>query len=122
MRVLLSGLLLALTSISADAGMPRGAQLIADEQIADETSGETRATGNAELIIKEFGIVGRAASITVQPKQNQVIFTGNANVSVRSETFSGDTVKCTLDFDRCSAGEPPTDIDQRQAAATTPTN
>lgn len=122
LRCVFVGVCLVVVSSPAFAGLPRGAQLSANEQSADEISGETRAIGDAELAIKDFGIVGRAALIVVSPKSNRISFRGDAVVSVRAETFSGDVVECSLDFDRCAVGPLLPVASPHQAAATRPEN
>ena len=85
------------------AGVPRGLSLAADEQIADEVSGETIARGNAELNVEKYQIRGTADQIEVRPKINEVLFVGRAVVKVGRETYQSDKVSCTLNFARCTA-------------------
>ncbi len=85
------------------AGVPRGLTLAADEQIADETTVETIARGNAELSVEKHSIRGTADTIEVRPKIDEVLFVGRAVVKVGRETYQSDTVSCTLNFARCAA-------------------
>ena len=85
----------------AEAGIPRGAMLAADEQIADEVTGTTIARGNAEITIAERAINGSADSIEVHPNLNEIIFKGRALLVVGGARYQSDTVTCTLDFMRC---------------------
>ncbi len=85
------------------AGVPRGLTLAADEQIADETTGETIARGNAELNVEKHSIRGTADTIEVRPKIDEVLFVGRAVVKVGRETYKSDKVSCTLNFARCAA-------------------
>ena len=85
------------------AGVPSGLTLAADEQIADETSGETIARGNAELNVEKHLIRGTADTIEVRPKIDEVLFVGRAVVKIGRETYQSDKVSCTLNFARCTA-------------------
>lgn len=106
---------------AASAGIPRGAIVMADEQDADPATGVTSARGNAEIRIETHHIEGRADAIEINPARNEIRFTGNAHVTVRSERYDNDRVTCTLDFTACrlSVDEiPPTAAsDERGAAA-----
>jgi hypothetical protein len=88
---------------TARAGVPKGLTLAADEQIADETTGETVARGNAELNVERHRIRGTADSIEVRPKIDEVLFVGGAVVQVGKDTYRSDKVSCTLNFSRCAA-------------------
>ncbi len=90
-------------STPADAGMPRGAVLSADEQTGDDTTGTTIARGNAVITIPEYAISGNADVIEVWPKRNEILLKGRANLTVGRRHYASDTVLCTLDFDRCSS-------------------
>lgn len=90
-------------SFMSVAGVPLGLSLAADEQIADETSGETIARGNAELNVEKHMIRGTADTIEVRPKIDEVLFVGRAVVKVGRETYQSDKVSCTLNFARCAA-------------------
>lgn len=94
----------------AQAGIPRGVMLSADEQTADETTGVTIARGNAELTVEKQPIRARADVIELRPKSNEILLKGRADVSVGSEHYMSDTVTCTLDFSRCLAVEPDQDL------------
>ncbi len=85
------------------AGVPRGLSLAADEQFADEVSGETIARGNAELNVEKYQIRGTADQIEVRPKIDEVLFVGRAIVKVGRETYRSDKISCTLNFARCTA-------------------
>ncbi len=85
------------------AGVPSGLTLAADEQFADETSGETIARGNAELNVEKHLIRGTADTIEVRPKIDEVLFVGRAVVKIGPETYQSDKVSCTLNFARCAA-------------------
>ena len=85
------------------AGVPRGLTLMADEQIADETTGETIARGNAELNVEKYLIRGTADTIEVRPKIDEILFSGRALVKIGAETYQSDKVSCTLNFARCAA-------------------
>ncbi len=102
-RAALALCMLAATTATAVAKLPRGAILSANEQTGDETSGSTIARGNAEIAIPDFQISGRADVIELWPKRNQILLKGRAIVNVGAERFESDTVVCTLDFDRCAA-------------------
>ena len=90
-------------SVVSLAGVPSGLTLAADEQIADETTGETIARGNAELNVEKHLIRGTADTIEVRPKIDEVLFVGRAVVKVGRETYQSDKVSCTLNFARCAA-------------------
>ena len=90
-------------SLICAAGVPRGLTLAADEQIADETTGETIARGNAELNVETHMIRGTADAIEVRPMIDEVLFSGRAVVKVGRETYQSDKVSCTLNFARCAA-------------------
>jgi hypothetical protein len=96
-------LALGSSSLICAAGVPQGLSLAADEQIADEVSGETIARGNAELNVEKYRIRGTADAIEVRPKIDEVLFSGRAVVKVGRETYRSDKVSCTLDFARCAA-------------------
>ena len=89
-------------SLSAVAGMPRGAELMADEQDADPVSGVTTARGNAEIRIDGYRIRGRADLINVDPGRNQVQFSGHALITVGDARYESDQVTCSLDFETCT--------------------
>ncbi len=103
-RVLLTALTccLSVAASSAEAGVPRGLVLAADEQIADEATGTTVARGNAELTILQRAILGRADTIEVSPPRNEIIFKGGAVLAVGRARYQSETVSCTLDFSRCA--------------------
>ena len=90
-------------SVVCLAGVPRGLTLAADEQIADETTGETIARGNAELTVEDYEIRGTADQIEVRPKIDEILFSGRAVVKAGRETYQSDKVSCTLNFARCTA-------------------
>ena len=64
----------------AQAGIPRGAILSADEQDADAATGITIAHGNAEIKIEKMSILGRAQSIELNPVSNQNSIQGRRRV------------------------------------------
>ncbi|MEQ1651284.1 MAG: hypothetical protein ABL897_02220 [Hyphomicrobium sp.] len=86
----------------ANAGMPRGAMLIADEQDADPATGTTIARGNAEITVEKSRIFGRADVIEVRPAANEIKLKGRAFISVGDEHYQSDAVTCTLDFNTCT--------------------
>jgi hypothetical protein len=88
----------------AQAGIPRGAILIADEQDADPQTGVTIARGNAEIKFERQPISGHADSIELNPVSNQIVFKGRAVLSVGRDHFESETVTCGLDFSKCTAG------------------
>lgn len=96
--------MLACVAVPADAGLPRGAMLVADEQDADADTGVTIARGNAEISIEKQRIVGRADSIELRPATKDIVFKGRARVTVGSDTYEGEVVTCTSDFSRCANG------------------
>lgn len=106
-RIIVAAILAVAVAVSGThvslAGVPRGLSLAADEQIADEVSGETIARGNAELTVEKFHIRGTADTIEVRPKIDEVLFVGRAVVKVGRKTFQSDKVSCTLNFARCTA-------------------
>ncbi len=85
------------------AGVPQGLTLAANEQIADETTGETIARGNAELNVDKHRIRGTADTIEVRPKIDEILFVGRAVVQVGKHKYQSDKVSCTLNFARCTA-------------------
>lgn len=89
-------------SLSANAGMPRGAELMADEQDADPATGVTTARGNAEIRIEAYRILGRADRIDVDPGRNEIQFTGHALITVGDARYESDQVTCSLDFQKCA--------------------
>lgn len=86
----------------ATAGMPRGAELSANEQDADPETGVTTARGNAELRIDGYRILGRADRIDVDPGRNEIQFSGHALITVGDERYESEQVKCSLDFETCA--------------------
>ncbi|MBX9682903.1 MAG: hypothetical protein K2X41_03860 [Hyphomicrobium sp.] len=90
-------------SINAHAGMPRGAVLSADEQNGDETTGSTIARGNAEIMVPDYAINGKADVIELWPKRNEILLKGRADLTVGRHHYASDTLVCTLDFDRCTS-------------------
>jgi LptA/(LptD N-terminal domain) LPS transport protein len=88
----------------AQAGIPRGAILIADEQDADPETGVTIARGNAEIKFDKQPIAGHADSIELNPASNQIVFKGRAVLSVGRDHFESETVTCGLDFSKCTVG------------------
>jgi LptA/(LptD N-terminal domain) LPS transport protein len=81
-------LIIALAGIPlAQAGIPRGAILIADEQDADPETGVTIARGNAEIKFDKQPIAGHADSIELNPASNQIVFKGRAVLSVGRDHF-----------------------------------
>lgn len=101
LSAIISALAVLMSTTSAMAKLPRGAVLSADDQSGDVASGSTIARGNAELSIGEYAITGKADVIELWPKRNEVVFKGRANVSVGQAKYEGDTIVCSLDFDRC---------------------
>lgn len=93
-------------SVNAHAGMPRGAELMADEQDADPATGVTTARGNAEIRIESYRILGRADRIDVDPGRNEIQFTGHALITVGDARYESDQVTCTLDFEKCAPVKP----------------
>lgn len=87
----------------AAGGMPRDVVLMADSQDGDVATGVTVARGHAELRSDTFHIVGRATIIEINPKRNEVYFTGGADVTVNGAVYRGERVLCSLDFDTCAA-------------------
>lgn len=110
--------MLACVAVPADAGLPRGAMLVADEQDADADTGVTIARGNAEISIEKQRIVGRADSIELRPATKDIVFKGRARVTVGSDTYTrAEVVTCTSDFSRCANGaasDPTSRCDARQ--------
>lgn len=107
----------------AKAGIPRGAILIANEQNGDITTGETIARGNAELIIPERKVSGKADTIELSPQRNTIVFRGHAVIDIGASRYQGETVSCTLDLVRCAPGEasgPPEAPVSQTSAETTP--
>ena len=96
---------LVFVPLTAQAGMPRGAVIIADEQDADPETGVTIARGNAEISIVKSRILARADTIEIQPAAKQIQFKGRALVTVGSERYQGEAVTCSLDFNTCANGE-----------------
>lgn len=89
----------------ANAGMPRGAMLSADEQDADPATGITIARGNAEITVEKSRIFGRADVIEVRPATNEIKLKGRAFISVGDDRHRSDAVTCTLDFNTCANAE-----------------
>ena len=87
----------------ASAGIPRGLILAADEQIGDEETGTTIARGHAELTVGAYSIVGRADTIELRPKINEVLLKGSADIRIGKRHYQSATISCTLDFERCIA-------------------
>lgn len=87
----------------AIAGMPRGAELSANEQDADPETGVTTALGNAELRIDGYRILGRADRIDVDPGRNEIQFTGHALITIGDARYESEQVRCSLDFETCAA-------------------
>ncbi|MFN0219691.1 MAG: hypothetical protein ACKVP4_12855 [Hyphomicrobium sp.] len=117
-------LLSTLVSASATlAGLPRGAVLTADEQSGDAATGATIAHGNAEITIPAFAIIGRAETIAIEPRSNQIRFSGAATVLVGARRYDSPSITCSLDFETCdasSADQPVTAPAPAEAAAITP--
>lgn len=113
--------LLAFTAL-AEAGIPRGVVLTADEQVGDDTTGITIARGNAELVIERQSIRGTADVIELHPASNEILLKGRAVLSVGREIYRSDTVSCTLDFSHCLAISPDQPLPEKPgvAAAITP--
>lgn len=101
---------------AASAGVPRGVRLIADEQIADETTGTTIARGRAEISVEKSNIRGSAAVIEVRPKIDEVLLKGGAEITIGRAHYKSETLSCTLDFRRCIA----VDADQPLPASAEP--
>lgn len=104
------GLSFALAVPPANAGVPRGLVLSADEQSAGATDGSTIARGNAEIAVPDYAIAGRADVIEILPQRKQIVFKGRVTLAVGKANYAGDTVVCGLDFDHCTADatdEPP---------------
>ena len=120
--VIVSAGFLAFSGAVAEAGIPRGAVMTADEQAGDETTGVTIARGNAELTIENLAIRARADVIELRPKSNEILLKGRADLSVGAKRYQSDTVTCTLDFTRCLAVEPDQELPDAPggAAVTSP--
>ena len=123
--VLVAGLAIIAPVTNAVAGVPRGVMLVANEQIADMTTGTTLARGDAEITVAGRPISGKADQIEVRPNLNEILFTGSARVIVGSDHYESEVVSCTLDFSRCgptnagaSAHQPPTQTTSTAAAIT----
>ncbi len=86
----------------AAAGIPRGVTLSADEQIADDRTGQIIARGNAEIAVGNQSISGRADVIELRPGANEVLLKGRAVLTVGRRHYESDTVACSLDFIRCT--------------------
>lgn len=91
-----------LASLNGAVGLPRGAQLVADEQDADPVSGVTTARGNAELRVDSYRILGRADHIRLDPAGNAIQFTGHASITIGDERYESIQVTCSLDFEKCT--------------------
>lgn len=94
---------LALLPPNAEAGMPRGAELSADEQDADPTTGVTTARGNAEIRISAYQILGRADVIELNPGRKEILFSGHALITVGDARYESERVTCSIDFNSCVA-------------------
>lgn len=92
---------LAMLPLNADAGMPRGAELSADEQDADPTTGVTTARGNAEIRITAYKILGRADVIELNPGRKEILFSGHALITVGDARYESERVTCSIDFNSC---------------------
>lgn len=88
--------------LRAEAGIPHGVMLIADEQDADATTGITIARGHAEISIEKRTILGSADVIELNPVSNHIEFKGHAVLTVGSARYESDAVRCTLDFYSCA--------------------
>lgn len=91
------------SSVPAFAGLPRDVVLKANDKDGDPMIGISVARGDAELVAKARKIIGRADVIEVWAKSNKVYFRGNATVNVGDETYTSETVECTLDFYSCAS-------------------
>lgn len=108
---------LALATASvADARLPRGAVLSADEQSGDVTTGATVARGHAEITVPAHAIRGSAETIEIDPSRNEIRFTGAALVLVGAQRFESGSVVCSLDFQTCAAKDVDAAGAQPQAA------
>lgn len=87
------------------AGLPRGVVLIADEQIADDKTGDIIARGHAEIISDTYRIRGDADAIEIRPAINEILFKGSAQLTAGKRRYSSETLSCTLDFSRCVSVE-----------------
>lgn len=94
---------LALLPLDAEAGMPRGAELSADEQDADPATGVTTARGNAEIRITAYRILGRADVIELNPGRKEILFSGHALITVGDARYESERVTCSIDFNSCVA-------------------
>lgn len=94
---------LALLPLNAEAGMPRGAELSADEQDADPATGVTTARGNAEIRITAYKILGRADVIELNPGRKEILFSGHALITVGDARYESERVTCSIDFNSCVA-------------------
>lgn len=97
------------------AGMPRGAELLADEQDADPGSGVTTARGNAEIRIEAYRILGRADRIDINPGRNEVQFSGHALITIGDARYESEQVTCSLDFEQCAATTPAAAAEKTEA-------
>lgn len=84
------------------AGMPRGAELSADEQDADPDTGVTLAKGNAEIRIDAYRILGRADQIELNPARKEIQFIGHALITVGGNRYESERVTCAIDFNTCA--------------------
>lgn len=89
--------------LPAEAGIPRGVILTADEQEADTATGVTIARGNAEISVDKRPILGHADVIELNPGKNQIQFKGRAVLTVGHARYDSSAVTCSLDFDKCAA-------------------
>lgn len=118
-------LALLIVGVMADrvqAGLPRGIELVAGEQIADEATGTTIARGNAEIRSGLYKIHGTASIIEVRPPINEILLKGGARLSAGTRHYAAETLSCTLDFERCVAvdGDQPLPASAFGSAETTP--
>ena len=89
-------------ALSAEAGIPRGLSLMADDQDADPATGVTIARGNAEIKIENQPINGHADEIEVNPVRNDIQFKGRAFLLVGHVRYEGVAITCALDFSKCA--------------------
>jgi hypothetical protein len=102
--IAVSGVMAVVLAAVAEARLPRGAVLSADEQDADPVTGVTLARGNAVISIATYAILGRADEIALRPASNEIQFRGRALITIGRQRFEGEAVTCALDFSRCVTG------------------
>ena len=102
--IAVSGVMAVVLAAVAEARLPRGAVLSADEQDADPVTGVTLARGNAVIRITAYAILGRADEIALRAANNEIQFKGRALITIGKQRFEGEAVTCALDFSRCVTG------------------